>query len=408
MFLTVLLNSILPHKAMRVISTIKSVKDPVNKMAEQRPSKESMAKLPRVIFVDTNALHSLGSQFEHVHFAELLDLHNYFEFDLLVPEVCWLEFLRQRRMEIDDYAQNIAKQVSFFQKLGLDSKAFDAPAKLLRDFRENVEKHFLQKAESFGMQLLPVPEVDIKRVLRMAVDRVAPFQESGEKGFRDSLILFSCMEAIRQRPDMNALAVTEDKKLTEALARFAPEFETQIEIVPNVIEAVKRILARADAWYRAKMKQEGEEARQLVLQYREQIEERVGEIREFSMFEIPGLSVTDAGNVQKVLSLRFKDVESAAWKDRNEKGGRILFSVKVTLTLLVSRFTWDLFNPKFEIGGGRTIKGFSSAPPEEKQVEKILFGEASFIRKNGTLQLAELRIDKSLPELEDLAKLTRV
>jgi len=42
--------------------------------------------------------------------------------------------------------------------------------------------------------------------------------------------------------------------------------------------------------------------------------------------------------------------------------------------------------------------------PKEVKMEKIVFGVAEFMRKNGELELVRLRVDQSLPK-EDLAQL---
>lgn len=47
---------------------------------ERKPSNASAANLPRVVFFDSNALFQLGPQFEHVDFAELLDVRKYLRF----------------------------------------------------------------------------------------------------------------------------------------------------------------------------------------------------------------------------------------------------------------------------------------------------------------------------------------
>lgn len=372
----------------------------------QRPSKESLAEWPQAVFADSNSLYSLGPQFEHVDFAKLLEAREYLGFDLLVPEVCWLEFLRQRRIEIDDCLQKNRKNTSLLRRLGLETKQLDDSAKLLGTFTEHLDEHFLNKATAAGIKVLPLPTIELNRLLKMAVDRVSPFQESGEKGFRDSLILFTCLEAIRGRPDLNALAITDDHKLGEALKQFAEEYETQIDVATNFAEALKLMLARADQWYRDKLRIEAAEAKRLLLKYRAEIERKIGEVTEFSRFELMGFSTADIGNVERVLSMGFKDVGSAIWKERTANGGRVLFSLKAELTLQTSEPSYNFFDTKFKIGGEKYTPTFSPPILKEKIVEKSLYGEASFVKVGNELELTELRIDKFLPT-EDLVRLIR-
>lgn len=374
---------------------------------EQKTPSQSAAKWPRVIFVDSNALYPLGPQFEHADFAELLDVRRYLGFDLLIPEVCWLEFLRQRRLEIDDYLQKSKKYQSLFRRLGLEIKHFVEADKLITTFADHLDEHFQAKAKVSGMSVIELPNIDLRRLLKMAIERTAPFQESGEKGFRDSLILFTCMEAIRRQPNLNALFITEDQKLGDALVQFSSEFETKIEVAPSFVEAVKKIVTLMDERYRERLRREAAEAKELLLRHRGEIEKKLSEIKEFSQFEITGLSASDLGNVEKILSLTFKDIESATWKERDERTGRLLFTVKVELTLLTSQFSWDFINPKYQVGGEKLASTFAPAKTNEKRVEKRLYGEAFFEKKDDKFQLTELRIEKFLP-IGDLVKLMRV
>lgn len=118
---------------------------------ERKPSSESAAKWPRVVFVDSNALYPLGANFEHVDFAELLDVRKYLRFDLLVPHVCWLEFLRKRRLEIDDYLQKSKKYQSLFRRLGLETKQFVESDELLATFAEHLDDYFLEKLKPLAI-----------------------------------------------------------------------------------------------------------------------------------------------------------------------------------------------------------------------------------------------------------------
>src|SRR5487761_23431 len=377
-------------------------------MPEKQTAPEGSAtNWPRVIFVDTNALYSLGPQFEQVDFANLLELRKYLDFEISVPRVSWLEFLRHRRVALEAFIHYNNKHRSHFRKLELEMKHLVESENVITTFAKRIDEHFQAKADGCGIKVLPLPEIDVNRLLEMAVERQAPFQESGEKGFRDTLILFTCMEAIRKRPDLNAIAITNDQLLAKSLAQFSSEFETRIDVVSGFAEAVTKMLNIAEERYRKRRRREALETKELLLKYRKNIEAKLADIKEFSQWEISGFNVIE--NVQDILSLTFKDIESAVVKEQGEDSTRILFSLRCDLGVRVSQSSWDMLNPKFQIGGGKVPPTSFFAPEvmQEKTVEKMLYGEASFIAKDGTLQLTELRVDKMLPT-EDLAKLIQI
>lgn len=371
-----------------------------------RASGESAAKWPQVIFLDTNALFPLGPQFENVDFTKLLELRDYLKFGVCVPSVCWMEFLRHRRREVEDHLQRISKDQAFFRKLSLHTKPLQLGEGLLRGFLERIDDHFLKAALASQLEILSPPRIELERLAKMSVERVPPFQESGEKGFRDALVMFSCLDHVRGQPELNALLITDDQKLAEGVGEHLAEFATKVDVVPSLSAGVKWMLARADEWYRAKLQEEAEEAKQLLLRYRADIEEKIREIKEFSRFEITGFKTSDIVNVDEVVSLDFKDIASAAWKEKDGKAGRLLFSAKCELAVRVSPVSWDLFNPRYAVGGG--VARFASTPSvsEERRLEQTLYGEAFFVERDGELELAELRIDKMLPP-EDFLTLLR-
>jgi len=368
-------------------------------------------KMPRLVILESTALFQLGSLFEQVDFENLLQLKRLLKFDIAVSQVSWLEFLRKRKTQVSECLGRIKQLRSSLDKLGQESDAVKPIEDRLVDLAKNLPHVFEAKLAELGIQTIPLAKPDVEHLLQMSMDNVPPFEESHEKGFRDSLIMFSILAAIKDRPEINAMLVSDDKLLAEAIQSRQNGYGTSVMVVEQIGDALKHILTLVDAALREKRAEERQEARELLLKYRSDLEKAVEKIREFSHFELIGLGGlggrTDLGGTfERVVSIIFKDVDSATWKTRTENDATVLFSLKYELTLLVGPNFFSGLNLRYQVGGGQVMKTVDRGKPEEKTIEKSLFGVAEFTKKNGEFQLVRLSTDQDLP-IEDMVTLMK-
>jgi hypothetical protein len=361
------------------------------------------SRMPRIVILESTALFQLGSRFEHVDFAELLELKKLFKFEIIVSCVSWMEFLKERKAQIVECLGTIRRLRSSLEKLGQSPDELKAIEDRVNDLAKNLAAVFEKKLASLGIGILPLARVDPELLLGMSIETIPPFEDSHEKGFRDSLIMFSILEAIKGQPEENALLVTNDKLLTEGILAREKEYGTSIKVVADINNAVVYIVSLVDEVLRAQRNKEKQEARDLLMKYRPEIEKAVDGIREFSIWDLPSSQL--GGSVERILSFTFNDVNSATWKTRTENSATILFSLKCTLTALVGQPLWELMNrTRYQVGGGSTMLTPTNLGPKETKTQKTVFGVAEFGKKDGELRLTRLQIDQSLPT-EDLAKL---
>ena len=342
----------------------------------------------------------LGSQFEHVDFADLLELTKLVKFDIVVSRVSWLEFLRKRKIQTLECISKVRQLRASLEKLGQNGDELKAIEDRMANFEKNLEEVFEKKLSDLKIGTLKLVECRIEDLLKMSIENTPPFEESNEKGFRDSLIMFSILEAVKGRPDLNALVVSGDKLFAEGILSRQKEYGTSITVVEDLGSAVAHILTLVDEVLRNQRQKEKKEAKDLLLKNQSEIEKAVEKIREFSYLE---LMDSKLGYIERVVSLKFKDVASATWKSRTEDSATILFALNCQLTVLVSA-PWGFLDTRYQVGGGQVITTGGTGKPEEKTIEKIVFGVAEFTKKNGDFQLVRLETDKSLPT-EDLVKL---
>lgn len=385
---------------------------------------------PRKVFLESTALFQLGSKLQKPELAKLVERREYLKFELLVSEVSWAEYVRQRVDKIDVLTRDLQTIGSRLGEWDQNPQNILTAHSELGQFRETIGKLYEQRAREAGIQILTLPSIDVSRLLRMSIERIPPFEGSredkSEKGFRDALIMFTILENIRGRPEDYSLVVTNDRRMSEGLDRHAAEFKTELAVVSTLDEAITHIDARVSAWYREHLFKESEQAKAMLANYKHEIAEQVSHVRELTDFDLGinalagmlgGTRTLDIGeSIERVNSVNLEEIDSAIWKDREKPESRILFRILCAANVTT---TSTSLNPFFAapstylVGGGKPALPslMTSLMPRQERERKIsvwLYGEATFERANGEWKLLGVRVDKSQPGPDELAALLRV
>jgi len=130
-------------------------------------TKTGIESMSRIVVLESTALFQLGSQFEHVDFAELLELKELLFFDIVVSRVSWLEFLRKRKTQVSECVAKIRQLGSSLEKLGQSPTELTAIYDRLRDFEKNLETIFEKKLSDVGIGILPLAKCDLEDLERV-------------------------------------------------------------------------------------------------------------------------------------------------------------------------------------------------------------------------------------------------
>jgi hypothetical protein len=328
------------------------------------------------------------------------------------------------RREIRDCLERIKTCKRDFARYDQATGDLEQAESKLSQYLNEIEQQFKAKAGERGITILEVPVVDMRTLLQMSLDCVPPFEDSQseggdktkEKGFRDALIMFTVLENIRNRPTDNALIVTRDKRLGDGLKRLLSEYQTRLDVVDTLDDAIAFVYKTLEAIYRERFVRSADEAKEMLLSHRQQISDAVRQVRELSEIDLGqgymagvlgGRGSGERLSVDEVQSLMFDSVELALWKDKDKPVSRILFRIRclarVIGTPVSPRLFWD--PTIFTVGGERqsTIRlGLSDGPPVQKELPVALYGEASFEKtETGNWKLVNVKVDKSLPPMEE-------
>ena len=387
-----------------------------------------MTFTPKRIFLESTALVQLGQKLENVDFEKLLQLRDSAGFRIYISEVSWLEFMRKRKKDLSFFTDSCSKAERTLEKHGKSIPEIGAAFAKVKEYIDNIEAHYRNRAQMSGIEIVPVAPVDIDLLLKMSIECIPPFEQaeddSKEKGFRDSLIMFSILESLKNCPDEPAMVITQDKLLSGALDSRATEYGVNLIVVQSLDEATNYVVKTLAESEQMKIKQESLDAIRMLDSYKENIANKIAEIREITdrdlgqgfrwglmrEFEQEGL---DIRNVQ---SIAFQRVDSAIWKERNSATPRILFRClcKATVIIRAPYRVTPLTEPRrFEIGESPSPPGLTYnvltgvgatfARTEERELPFTLYGVAEFQRPSEAgahWQLVGLRVDKSVPSEE--------
>lgn len=302
---------------------------------------------PRKIFLESTALFQLGPRLDNLYLSQLLATRESIPFDILIAEVSWMEYLRDRKREIRKCIERLRPITNELSNHGVTLDKVDEAEQALCGYMDRIEEQFAKKAEVAGFHIVPMPDgLDLRRLLEMSIECTPPFEEpeakSKEKGFRDSLIMFTILESIRGGTLDEAVLITGDNLLGEGISLHAREFETKIRVLPDLAAAVEFLEARMDEQNRGRVRAEAAEAKAILEGFRDRLEARVREIRDLDDSDLgqsgPFIehqendafnstlgflfkSPRDYVDIQRINSISFDHVETAVWKEKQEGGG---------------------------------------------------------------------------------------
>jgi len=380
---------------------------------------------PQRVFLESTSLFQQGSKLQKPEFAKLLELRDLLKFDLMVSEVSWAEYVRQREDKLDELARDIKSVDVRLGDWNQDTKNIKASLAQLAELKKTIRDVYDKKAKESGIQILGIPAINVYRLFHMAIDRVPPFEQSKddktEKGFRDALIMFTILATIEGRPEDHSLVITQDALLTKGLKHHEDEFKTVVTTASNLDEANAHIEARVNEWYRKYLVKESDEAKAELAKYEKDISDQVKAIRELTDFDLGtgpfffalGSKKLEVGeSIQRVNGLKVDGVDSAVWRDKNKDESRILFRVRCSATVVTSVSpTLPFFSPtKYPIGGEKLSTFLNFATPtrqeQERTIPMSLYGEAKLKRTEGGWKLSSMKVDTSQPSTEEMAALS--
>ena len=197
-----------------------------------------MTSCPKAVYLESSVL--CGSKHNYPHFtliAGLRDLCKQLSIPLFLPDVVLQEWTRHCRNCVENdlketdgllrQLSNLFGPISFKWMKDRKDKIRDVD-KLLRRFLSHT-----------SISIISTPDnIDIEKLIHMSINKIKPFEEKGEKGFRDSVILFTIFEHAKNERDKPHLLVANDRVYQEPdVTMLAKEHNVKLVVAPSIQKA---------------------------------------------------------------------------------------------------------------------------------------------------------------------------
>lgn len=197
-----------------------------------------MISCPKSVYLESSAL--CGSERSYPHFAligGLRDLCERLSVPLFVPDVAFQEWTRHCRNCVENdlkETSRLLRQLSnLFGPISLEWM------KDRKDKTREVEKLLREFLSHSSISIISTPHnIDIEELIHMSVNKVKPFEIKGEKGFRDSVILFTIFEHAKNEQNGPHLLVANDTVYKEPdVTALAEKHDVELVVTSSIQEA---------------------------------------------------------------------------------------------------------------------------------------------------------------------------
>jgi len=331
---------------------------------------------PTAIYFDTNALNQLVHGETNVDFIELRQVSKE-RVGLFAPDVVVRELVHHRQLEALEQMARIRQASQSLRRL-LFRESHDYED--VKDVEDTVRTGVLAFLGSLEILTIPTPQIELEVLLDMAIKKDPPFEEKREKGFRDSVILFTILQHMQNNHFSSAILVSGDQVFGHkgVLERFRRR-SISISVAKNVNHALEIYKTQIEEALSSFIEETAEQIKSFLGSRFRDISDYIfehGEISEsFIRGGLFGTSEELLGTtVKKILAVHPKAVSRVRLglvsKEDDEavppgwKG--ITFSVSLDIDLLVNTLRLhDLFGPRVPIAALEAFEKvkYTYAPP---------------------------------------------
>ncbi|OGM63618.1 hypothetical protein A2893_02695 [Candidatus Woesebacteria bacterium RIFCSPLOWO2_01_FULL_39_25] len=200
---------------------------------------------PKCIYLDTNILRKIGISNYGPAFLELKEWSKNVKAPIAMPESVWMEWLHDFSESVDKKALQTTNNLRDIEIiLELKQKQFKLPENYIDILIKSIKK----KIKLMGIEVIETPKnISIRQLVTMAAFKIRPFEDKREKGFRDTVILYTILEDAKKRNIKDCLFITEDKIFAhEDVQQIIKKYRVNIDIADSLETATVLIKSVLD------------------------------------------------------------------------------------------------------------------------------------------------------------------
>jgi len=354
-------------------------------------------RIPNAIYIDTNILYNFieGTSDSNLDFIDIKEILKNIKVDFYIPEVVKKEFFYQKEKKLKEHLKRVKDNIqSIKSMLGSNILEF----KELEDFNSIIKKKINKELELIEIKIIRSPgSIKLKELIDMAIKKIPPFELKREKGFRDSIILFTILEHIKSNKYNFVYFITNDKifRKDTILERFK-RINAEVLILSDFNDAKNELKKNMNNLMIDYLENEKMDIKRYLNKNFEKISEYIQKNASISNFFIQSSLYlkeyykSSQFTIKRILNIKPNRVSDVRFgvvfsKDQiREKYKAITFTVEMKINLIIEEYN-PSNEPMFKINEleylNEVRENFS--PIEEKELEeKINISIESEILKN--------------------------
>ena len=196
----------------------------------------------KIVF-DTNFLHhDLPDRLDKVFNNNLLDINKFIKkYDienifLAIPDFVIEERLSQRMENIKNTILGIDNKVKSFNGFNIKLNLEKIKSK---DFKKMLRTRINKFLKENKIETIKIVKIDPQILIDRSLERIKPFSDTGNKGFKDTVIWLSILEDAKKNKDKDYIFCTNDKKdfIEENCKKeFKKYSEEEFKIIENIAD----------------------------------------------------------------------------------------------------------------------------------------------------------------------------
>ncbi len=198
---------------------------------------------PKAVYLDTSILRTFKKEINTPEFQELQNICNKLGVSILVPQIVvdeWIQYYLTKRAP--DLFEKIDTAINNLNMITLSKKNLEFKIEKTHILTE-LKTYLVEQIPKVGMEIINTPEIKLDTLIDRAIKYVKPFKDK-DKGFKDTIILFTILEHAKIFPQGQHLFVTNDGDFDNAdVLQTASEFEVRLLVFKSV-EDVKNHLQK--------------------------------------------------------------------------------------------------------------------------------------------------------------------
>jgi len=354
-------------------------------------------RIPNAIYIDTNILYNFieGTSDSNLDFIDIKEILKNIKVDFYIPEVVKKEFFYQKEKKLKEHLKRVKDNIqSIKSMLGSNILEF----KELEDFNSIIKKKINKELELIEIKIIRSPgSIKLKELIDMAIKKIPRFELKREKGFRDSIILFTILEHIKSNKYNFVYFITNDKifRKDTILERFK-RINAEVLILSDFNDAKNELKKNMNNLMIDYLENEKMDIKRYLNKNFEKISEYIQKNASISNFFIQSSLYlkeyykSSQFTIKRILNIKPNRVSDVRFgvvfsKDQiREKYKAITFTVEMKINLIIEEYN-PSNEPMFKINEleylNEVRENFS--PIEEKELEeKINISIESEILKN--------------------------